>query len=196
MNIQDWFPLGWLGGSPCSPRDSQESCPIRQFKTISSSSLTILYGPTLTSIHDNWKHHSFDYIELFRQSNISAFKNAAMFVIAFLQTSNQVLISWLQLSSAVILKHPKVKSLTVSIVPPSICCKVVGRNAVIFIFWMWSLSQIFHSPLLPSSRGSLVSLHVLPCVFCISVIIDISPSNCDSNLCFSQLGILHDLLSI
>ena len=147
-------------------------------------------------MHDNWKHHSFDYTELFLQSNTSAFKNAARFVIAFLHTSKQVLISWLQSSSAVILEPPKVKSLTVSIVPPSICHQVMGRNAMIFIFWMWSLSQMFHSPLSLSSRGSLVSLHVLTRVFCISVVIDISPSNCDSSLCFSQLGILHDLLSI
>ena len=44
MNIQDWFPLG----SPCSPRDSQESSPTPQFKSIKSSALSILYGPTLT----------------------------------------------------------------------------------------------------------------------------------------------------
>ena len=65
MNIQDWFPLGWLGGSSCSPGDSQESCPTPQFKIINSSSLTILYGATVISIHDNWKNHSFDYTELF-----------------------------------------------------------------------------------------------------------------------------------
>ena len=59
MNIQDWFPLG-LTGSPCSPRDSQESSPTPQFKSISSSALSLLYGPTLTSIHDYWKNHSFD----------------------------------------------------------------------------------------------------------------------------------------
>ena len=75
VNIQVWFPLGWLGGSPCSPRDSQESCPTPQFKTINSSLITILYGPTVTSIHDNWKNHSFDYTELFQQSNLSTFKN-------------------------------------------------------------------------------------------------------------------------
>ena len=40
-----------------------------QFKTINSSLLTILYGATVTSIHDNWKNHSFDYTELFQQSN-------------------------------------------------------------------------------------------------------------------------------
>ena len=52
MNIQDWFPLGLLVWSPCSPRDSQESSPTPQFKSISSSVLSFFYGPTLTSIHD------------------------------------------------------------------------------------------------------------------------------------------------
>ena len=60
MNIQDWFPLGWTGLSPCSPRDSQESFPTPQFKSISSSVLSFLYSPTLTSIYDYWKNQSFD----------------------------------------------------------------------------------------------------------------------------------------
>ena len=59
-NIQDWFPLGWTDWSPCSPRDSQESSPAPQFKSINSSVLTFLYSPTLTSIHDSWKNHSLD----------------------------------------------------------------------------------------------------------------------------------------
>ena len=46
--------------SPCSPRDSQESSPTPQSKSISSSVLSFLYSPTLTSIHDYWKKHSFD----------------------------------------------------------------------------------------------------------------------------------------
>ena len=41
-----------LVGSPCSPRDSQESSPTLQFKSINSSVLSFLYGPILTSIHD------------------------------------------------------------------------------------------------------------------------------------------------
>ena len=49
-----------LVGSPCSPRDSQESSPKPQFKSINSSVLSFLYGPTLTFIHDYWKKHSFD----------------------------------------------------------------------------------------------------------------------------------------
>jgi len=49
-----------LVGSPCSPRDSQESSPTPQFKSINSSALSFLYSPTLTSIHDHWKNHSLD----------------------------------------------------------------------------------------------------------------------------------------
>ena len=47
-----------LVGSPCSPRDSQESSATPQFKSINSSALSFLYSPTLTSIHDYQKNHS------------------------------------------------------------------------------------------------------------------------------------------
>ena len=60
MNIQDWCPLGWKVGPLCHPRDSQESSPTPQFKSINSLALSFLYSPTLTSIHDYWKNHSFD----------------------------------------------------------------------------------------------------------------------------------------
>ena len=46
--------------SSCSPRDSEESSPTPQFKSINSLALSFLYSPTLTSIHDYWKNHSFD----------------------------------------------------------------------------------------------------------------------------------------
>ena len=49
-----------LVGSPCSPRDSQESSPTPQFKSINSSVLSFLYSPTLTSKHNDWKKHSLD----------------------------------------------------------------------------------------------------------------------------------------
>ena len=49
-----------LVGSPCSPRDSQESSPTPQFKSINSSVLSLLHSPTLTSIHDHRKNHSLD----------------------------------------------------------------------------------------------------------------------------------------
>ena len=47
-------------GSPCSPRDSLESSPTPQFKSINSLMLSFLYSPTLTSIHDHWRNHSLD----------------------------------------------------------------------------------------------------------------------------------------
>ena len=54
------FLYDWLVSSPCSPRDSQESSPTPQFKSINSSVLSFLYSLTLTSIHDYWKNHSLD----------------------------------------------------------------------------------------------------------------------------------------
>ena len=60
MNTQDWSPLGWIGWISLLPRDSQESSPTPQFKSINSLALSLLYSPTLTSIHDYWKNHSLD----------------------------------------------------------------------------------------------------------------------------------------
>ena len=54
------FLSDWLVWPPCSSRDSQESPLTPQFKSINSSVLNFLYGPTFTSIHDYWKNHSFD----------------------------------------------------------------------------------------------------------------------------------------
>ena len=56
MNIQDWSPLGWT----CCPRNTQESSPTPQFKSINSLVLSFLYSPILTSIHDHRKNHSLD----------------------------------------------------------------------------------------------------------------------------------------
>ena len=60
MIIQNWFPLDWLVWSCWSPRDSQESFPTLQFKSIDSSAFSFLYSSTLISIHDYWRNHSFD----------------------------------------------------------------------------------------------------------------------------------------
>ena len=58
-----FFKIG-LVGSPCSPRDSQESSPTPQFKSMNSLALSFLYSPTLTCIHDHWKNHSFHCMDL------------------------------------------------------------------------------------------------------------------------------------
>ena len=73
MNIQDDLLEDGLVVFPCISRDSQRSSPTPQFKSINSSVLSSLYSPTLTSMHDDWKIHSFDYTDLCWQSYVSAF---------------------------------------------------------------------------------------------------------------------------
>ena len=90
------------------------------------------------------------------------FNMLSRLVIAFLPRTKHLLISWLQSSSAVILGPKKIKSVTVSIVSPSICHEVMGADARILVFWMLSFKPTFYSPLSLPSRGSLVLLHFLP----------------------------------
>ena len=73
------------------------------------------------------------------------------------------------------LEPRKVKSVIVSTLFPSICHKVMGPAAMIFIFCMLSFKPAFHSPLLPSSRGCSVLLHFCSkdIVICLSEVIDI-----------------------
>ena len=90
------------------------------------------------------------------------FNKLSRLVLAFLPWSKCLLISWLQSPSAVILERKKIKSVTVCIFPLSICCEVMGPDAMILIFCKLSFKSVFHSPLSLSSRGSLVPLHFLP----------------------------------
>ena len=63
----------WLVWSPYIPKDSRESSPASQFENISSLVLSLLYGLTLTSTHDYWKTHNFDYMDVCQWSNVSVF---------------------------------------------------------------------------------------------------------------------------
>ena len=71
------------------------------------------------------------------------FNMLSRFFIAFLPRSKHLLISWLQSPSAVILEPKKIKSVTVSIVSPSICYEVMGPNAMIFVFLILSFRPAF-----------------------------------------------------
>ena len=74
MNIQVWFPLGLTGLiSFLSKGLSRVFSSQHSSKPSNSSVLSLLYGLILTSVHDYWKNHSFDYIDLSRQSDIFAF---------------------------------------------------------------------------------------------------------------------------
>ena len=71
------------------------------------------------------------------------FNMLSRLVIAFLPRSKPLLISWLQSPSAVILEPKKIKSVTVSIVSPSICHEVMELDAVILVFWTLSFKPTF-----------------------------------------------------
>ena len=99
------------------------------------------------------------------------FNILSRFVIAFLPRSKRLLISWLQSPSAVILEPPKIKSVTVSIVSPSICYDVMGPDTMILVLFLFCFVLFFFNAdfqptfslfLFNLWRGSLVCLHFLP----------------------------------
>ena len=71
------------------------------------------------------------------------FNMLSRLVITFLPKSKCLLISWLKSPSAVILEPPKIKSLTVSTVSPSICHEEMGPEAMILVFWTLSFKLTF-----------------------------------------------------
>ena len=114
------------------------------------------------------------------------FNMLSRLVIAFLPRSKHHLNSWLQSPSAVILEPKKINSVTVSIVFWSICHEVMGPDAMIFVFWILTFKPTF-------SLSTFTFIKRLFFTFChkggvifISDVIDISPSNLDSSLCFFQ----------
>ena len=74
-NIQGCFPLELTGLISLQSKGLSrvEYSPTSQFKSINSCVLSFLYGPNLISILDYWKKHSFDYMDICWQSNVSAF---------------------------------------------------------------------------------------------------------------------------
>ena len=148
--------------SLCSPRDSQESFPTSQFKSIKFSVLSLLYGPTLTFIHGYWKKQSIDYRNFSCKILSLLFNMLSRLVITFLPRSKLLLIPWPQSPSAVILEPRKIVFHYYHFFFPSICHEVLGREAMIFVFWVLSFKTDFHSPLSSLFRGSSVPLHFLP----------------------------------
>ena len=125
------------------------------------------------------------------------FNMLSSLVIAILPRSKHYLISWLQKPSAVILEPKKIKSVTVSIVPSSICHEVMGPDAMILVFWMLTFMPAFSLFSLHFQQEALQFLFAF-ChkggVICISEVIDLSPGNLDSSLCFIQPDISHYVL--
>ena len=94
MNIQDSFSLGLTGLISCNPRDSEESSPAPRFESNNSLVLSLLYDPTLTSICNDWKNHSFDFMELVSKVMSLLFNMLSRFVIALYPRSKHLFISF------------------------------------------------------------------------------------------------------
>ena len=119
-------------------------------------------GPILTSVHNYWKNHSWLDGSLSAKLCLCFLICCLGFAIAFLPRSKCLLISWLHSSSVVILEPKKIKS--ASTFSPSICCELMGLDAVIFISWMLSfksafslssfilIKRLFSSSLIPAIR--------------------------------------------
>ena len=95
--------------------------------------LSLLYGPNLTSIHDYWKTIALIIWIFVHKVMLLLFNTLSRLAIAFLPRSKCLLISWLRSPSIVILEPRKIKSLSVSIVSPSISHEVMGLDAMVFI---------------------------------------------------------------
>ena len=135
MNIQGWFPLGLTGLISLQSKGFSRVFFNTTVQNINSLAHSFLYDTTLVSLHDYWKT-----IALIRQTFVGKvmsllFNTLYRFVIAFHPRSKCLLTSWLQSPSAIILEPKKIKSLTISIVSPSICHEVMGPDSMIIVFF-------------------------------------------------------------
>ena len=153
MNIQGWFPLGLTSWISLQSKELSSilEASIFQHSAFFMVQISYLYMTTGKTILLTLQ-------TLFSTVMSLLFNMLSRFVIAFLPRSKHLLISWLLSPSMVILKPKKIESVTVSTFSPSICYEVMRTDAMILVFWMLFLSQIFHSPFSPSSRGSFVHL--------------------------------------
>ena len=100
------------------------------------------FSPTVISVHDYWKNHSFDYLGLCWQWYLF-FKTLSRFDLAILLRRKHLLISWLQSPFTLILEPKKMKSDIVSTFSPSIHHEVIWLDAMILVFWMLSFRSAF-----------------------------------------------------
>ena len=144
MNIQDWFPLGLTG---------LISLQSKEFSRVFSNT-TVQKHQFFCAQLSLWSNSQHPYmttektIALTRWNFVDkvmslVFSMLFTLVKAFLPWSKCLLISWLQSSSAVISEAPKIKSVTVSIVSPSLCHEVMGLDATILVFRMLSFEPAF-----------------------------------------------------
>ena len=137
MNIQDWFPLGLSNLISLQSKGLPRG--LLQYHSSKASILQHLVFFTIQLSHPymtTGRTIAFT-IQTFVSKVLSLLSSMLFrFVIAFLQRSKCLLISWLHSPFAVILEPREIKSVTVSIFSPSICNEVIELDAMILAFWM------------------------------------------------------------
>ena len=101
INIQDWFPLGQTGWISLQSKGLSTIFSNITVKSINSSALSLLYGPTLTSIHDYWKTIAVTKWTFVGKVMSLLFNMLSRLNIAFLPRSKHLLVSWLQSPSVI-----------------------------------------------------------------------------------------------
>ena len=145
MNTQDWS-LGWTGWI------SSQSKGLKSLLQHHSSKASILWCSAFFIVQLSHPYMTIrKTIALIMRTFVGKvmsllFNMLFRLVITFLPRSKRLLISWLQSPSAVILEPPKIKSVTVSTFSPSMCHKVIGLDAMIFVFWMLSFKPASSLP--------------------------------------------------
>ena len=142
MNIQGWFPLGLTGLIPLQSKGLSRvfsNTTVQQHQFFGTQPSWSNSHPCMT----NGKTIALTRWTFVGKVMSLLFNTLSRFVIDFLPRSKHLLISWLPLPSAVISEPKKIKSITVSIVSPSICHEVIGPDVMILVLWMFSFRQSF-----------------------------------------------------
>ena len=143
MTIQGSFTLDWLVWFPCSPKDSEESSPTaRSFWRSKASILwySAFFIVQLSHPWDHWKSHGFERTDLCQWCLWLLICCVGWPHIFFQGRSFNFMATVTIYSDS---EPKKLKSVTVSVVFPSICQELMGLNAMIFNFWMCSFKPAF-----------------------------------------------------
>ena len=188
MNIQDWFPLGLTG------LISLLSKGFKNLLQYHNSKASILWHSAFFVVQLSHPHMTTGKtIALTRWTFVGKvislfFNMLPRLAITFFPRSKRLLISWLQSPSAVILEPPKIKSVTLCIVSPSISHEMMRPDATMLVFWMLSFNPTFSSSsfihLYQEAPQFLFAFCHKGGVLCVFEVIDFSPSNLDSSLSF------------
>ena len=109
------FRIDWL--DLLALQQTLKSSPTPQFKSINSLALSLLYDPTLKSVHGDWENHALAIQTCVDKVMALLFNTLSRLVITFLPRSKNLFISWLQSPSALIWEPKKIKSVTVPLFP-------------------------------------------------------------------------------